>query len=387
MARGDITDRTAAENATLQRKYYEFARAHAKRLAQTKFDSTLAGHSASSKEIYSQYKTAMLKIQQTLATGEKVVSLEEGRRRKLIVLGGETQFCEVYSERRFSPLKIGVKEVEGQFEIFVSERTMHPCKANCEMRCCFGKETGAKVAGNDSQTQTEEEMKEYLYACRYSQFQSKRIYLGIFATTHSVLKLEVQFARKQLSILFAPSSVDKSSRSSSETVRFRYGVQAILDNVNSQLRQLRHNKGMLRRLHSEVALLRKRREDSTLALAINRENIIDRNIRRANEARVGQHAVWSERERFRQNVAQRSRESQDSNDSVATWIRVHRNSVHKSTVLFRNARGHENVGGETETVRGAVSEEDGGGQSVDKARAGTQVPRQGGECVLCMFPG
>ncbi len=76
--------------------------------------------------------------------------------------------------------------------------------------------------------------------------------------------------------------------------------------------------------------------ESTLALAINHENKVDRNIqdaRNASEIRQRQRAHWTSREQSRQRSARELKESHDSLSTAATWVRIHRHSLRRSSVL------------------------------------------------------
>lgn len=241
-SRGAVADKTAAESAFLQTKYKEFAKTHTQSWARSTHDEE-AG-SATSKYIYDQYRTVMLKIQKTLSSGEKIIKLEETRPRKVIVLEGETQYCWVDSAKRPAPLRISVETLEGCFEAFVSSRTAKPSKMNCEM--CCNPETAVKV-------EDAENRKNYFFPCRYKTFQAKCIYMGIVASKHAVLRIDIKFGcRCPGTILYDAHGVDMKPM---EENRTHYETQSIISRINSQIKLLRSNQGMFRALQTEVGIL------------------------------------------------------------------------------------------------------------------------------------
>jgi len=210
------------ENQKIQQKYKEYIRLNNEKLNKTETKNEVF---LTAKDIYNNYKTLILKIKKTISTGDRIIHLEEQKSKKIIILEGETVYCIINSNKKPSPFVISVENLEGLYEIYVSEKYEKPLKSKCE--CLFKPEETVETSKSN-----------FNFYSKFRTFQEQAIFLGIHAFTHVVIKLECKFLQPKI-------NSKKFSKNSSHSM---------LTKIESQIALLCKNPSMLQNLQSEVSI-------------------------------------------------------------------------------------------------------------------------------------
>eukprot|EP01022_Parablepharisma_sp_SALTPOND_P000802 TRINITY_DN105070_c1_g1_i1.p1 TRINITY_DN105070_c1_g1~~TRINITY_DN105070_c1_g1_i1.p1 ORF type:complete len:328 (-),score=22.74 TRINITY_DN105070_c1_g1_i1:1850-2743(-) len=226
---------TEEENEAIRSKHVEYSKICTQNLWNTKGVSNYP----TAKDIYNKYKTLTLKIKKTLSAGEitmrkeeshqhKLVVLEEGKERKLIILEGETQYCKIHVGKKPAPLILTVEAIEGSYEIYASAKIRKPNQNNCEKL--------VRIEGNDKT--------EYVYNSKYKRFQAEEVYLAISAFSHVVLRVKPKFGR-----------AEEGGKVRCEINEHPSARASMILKINAHIKMLCNNAGLLKELNKEVGTL------------------------------------------------------------------------------------------------------------------------------------